>query len=370
MGISMVSMLSTRTLRIRPIVIASASALFSAGFAALPATARADTQCASDSDCTKGFTCQTSGITGCAEPACAPVAVDGGPSEACDAATTCTPQTIQTCQPAPCTADSDCAAGMVCHAETYATCEVSVSPPCAKGDECAASLPPTCTTTTVDKVCIPKYDLPCTVDADCGDHFTCTPNVSTECWGSASGGGASSSAADAGASPVVEPSADASPPSSGCTTTKLGTSSCVAQTIACTTAADCPSTWSCQSAPTPAIYNCPAQIVGSDAGGCDVDAQVQASQSTCVPPNYATSGSGTSNGGGTLSASSGSAAGDAGAVAPVSATEGTGAVAGNGGGGGCQMASSQAGGWSGAWLALLGALGFVARRRRHAAVER
>lgn len=173
-----------RILRVRPLVLASASALFTAGLAAVPVTARADTACTQDTDCSQGFTCQVSGVTGCAVAGCVGVAVDGGAVEPCDAATTCTPQTLHSCQPAPCSADSDCAAGMVCHPETYDTCEVSVSAPCAKGDECAAIPPTTCTTTIVDHVCMPKYDLPCTVDADCGEHFTCTPDVSTECWGS------------------------------------------------------------------------------------------------------------------------------------------------------------------------------------------
>jgi MYXO-CTERM domain-containing protein len=211
---------------------------------------------------------------------------------------------------------------------------------------------------------MPKYDLPCTVDADCGEHFTCTPDVSTECWASGSSGGGAS-AGDAG---TGEPAADASPPASGCTTTTLATSSCVLQTIVCTTAADCPSTWTCQSAPSSTVeYNCGALVAGFDAGGCNVPPTD--GQSTCVPPNY-TTGVGTSTGS-TFTTGTGSAGGtasDAGTAAPVSAAAGTSGAAG-GGDHGCQMGGSPGSGASGAWLALLGALGFVARRRRRVSIE-
>ncbi|MGD0676396.1 MAG: hypothetical protein ABSC94_13335 [Polyangiaceae bacterium] len=335
-----------------PSVRTSVAALLALGALFVPELARADTSCSHDSDCTTGFTCQASGVSACPPtPACPP-----GP--ACTTvAPDCTPETLYTCQPGPCTTDADCASGMVCHADTYESCGASGAVACAKGDECppVPITPPTCTTVTEPSVCVPKYELPCKVDSDCGDHFTCVPDVTTVCSGSSGSGsgsggvtgsggsggvtgsggsggvtgsggsagfgsattvsGGSGSGASGSGGTTIAPSTGANipvpavdagtlpgdviegglPPPS-CTTSTSSTSSCQADSIQCTTNSDCPATWTCIAPPVAEpIIGCvePAEPVDGSAvpWPCDVDAALPAPGPSYCQPPYATSAS-------------------------------------------------------------------------------
>ncbi|MEZ4459966.1 MAG: hypothetical protein R3E66_09590 [bacterium] len=85
-------------------------------------------ECATDSDCPTGFTCQAEEIGVCS--ACA----DG---EVCEPS--CTSETYSYCSPpppAPCSSDSDCGDGDVCVSYTYETCSgggAIGAPACAGG---------------------------------------------------------------------------------------------------------------------------------------------------------------------------------------------------------------------------------------------
>src|SRR5262249_48738750 len=105
----------------------SAVALLGAAAGALPpgpARGPREAPRSVDSDCLKGFKCQTDTFTACPDIACAP-------DQACDIK--CDPQTVSSCVPGPCAQDSDCADGMVCHAEQVNCPTPAEDPGCAEG---------------------------------------------------------------------------------------------------------------------------------------------------------------------------------------------------------------------------------------------
>ncbi|HEY3667190.1 MAG TPA: hypothetical protein VGL19_14370, partial [Polyangiaceae bacterium] len=140
-----------------PAVFIAAFGLF--GLSALSArSAFADSTCATDADCVKGWACQVTSSGGCGY-ACAS-------GQDCPPPPDCTPPPdLKSCVPGPCKADSDCAAGMICYQSSVTSCDPV--PPCAPGSDCPT---PACTTTT-QSACIPRYDAPCKADADCGAGF-------------------------------------------------------------------------------------------------------------------------------------------------------------------------------------------------------
>jgi hypothetical protein len=361
-----------------------------AAIAALVASPQAladSSTCTTDTDCVKGFICQVVGATACPAIACAPGSNCTLPP--------CTPQTISQCMPGPCNTDSDCATDMVCYADSYTSCPPVVgAPSCPPNADCAVPAVDAgaCTTMTV-KSCVPRYDLPCAVNSDCGPDFTCVPDTSTVCAGSGSagsatvgssstGGGASASppnmaspaepAQPIDAGPVPPPSVDAgSPPT--CMTITSSTSHCQANTITCTADADCPNTWTCVAPPTVANNVCVGPAILAEGGTsaptpCESPAP---GPSTCVPPYYSSVGTGYAS---PLGASNGSGGG----VAPVagrvpqggtndSSGSGAGSTSGSGhaeSSGGCQLAAGGAGTASGSLFWMLGLAGLLRRRSR------
>ncbi|HET6334324.1 MAG TPA: hypothetical protein VFG30_13970, partial [Polyangiales bacterium] len=89
--------------------------------------------CKDDTGCPKGFSCEVTGIGGCAVPTPAPEPASppkcGADAGLCGAfppadplPTTCAPAEVRSCVPGPCMADTDCADTMVCHARSSSTC--------------------------------------------------------------------------------------------------------------------------------------------------------------------------------------------------------------------------------------------------------
>ena len=203
------------------------------GLAALSArSAFADSTCASDTDCVKGWTCQVTSATGCASAGCAP-------GQDCPPPPDCQNQEFKSCVPGPCKADSDCATGMVCFTSQVGGCDSA--PPCQAGADCPTT---TCAPTTQSE-CVPKYDAPCKADADCGAGFTCTLDSSGCACASAGSAPNSGGSADAGI-PVPDPI-----PPTTCNCPAATTSSCHALPVTCTTAADCASGWTCETVVNP-----------------------------------------------------------------------------------------------------------------------
>jgi Cys-rich repeat protein len=308
--------------------------------------------CANDTDCGKGFSCQTVGASACPAIACAR-------GEECDIPI-CDPQIIKECEPGPCNTDSDCATGMVCFTDSAVSCPpVEVAPSCPKDALCAepAVVDAGACTTMTSKSCVPKYDLPCHVDSDCGDGFTCVPDTATEC-----SGGGSAGSAGSGSTPPVPPVVQ----TPTCTTTTLSTSSCQAKSMPCATSNDCPSTWSC-SAGNVSNIACAGPALAVDAGSvapiCDPGPPAQM---LCAPP-YAYLGLGTEGSGFASGSPTSAGSGDAAVVPGLESAPS--ASAGNSppnaaGGGGCQLGGGGATGGGPSLLALLGLVGLVRRRSR------
>jgi MYXO-CTERM domain-containing protein len=222
--------------------------------------------CATDADCGKGLSCQSSGLVTKACPA-------GADCSAPDYA----PTLVMSCQAAPCASDSDCGTGMICHSTTSTTCSGSTGAPvkCDPTTGCESVPTPTPTpeetcTTSTRSLCAYRWQLPCSADADCGDGFTCQPSVMGTCSGgtpvgtgstgtgtTGSAGTSSGSAGSGSSSEGTGGAAGAAPtpgsPDAGvstapvCTTTTYYPGSCQPKAKTCAVDADCPSTWKCAS---------------------------------------------------------------------------------------------------------------------------
>src|SRR5262249_35719598 len=140
------------------------SLLASGAVALFAGAAHAGQSCTVDTDCEHGFTCQTNGISACPAIACAPNT--DCPQPFC-------PPPSKECVPGPCNAHSDCADGMVCYQSEQKSCTNATAPACPPNADCPAlppPPPPECTVTTT-RSCVPRYLLPCTNDAGCGEGF-------------------------------------------------------------------------------------------------------------------------------------------------------------------------------------------------------
>lgn len=314
--------------------------------------------CGEGTACAEGFECTVVATSGCASAA--PCAAGAS----CPEPEPCLTAQQMGCTPAHCAVDAECAPGMVCHAWSE-PCAVTdcACPPDAK--DCACGGTTTCQENTVS-MCTPRYLLPCTVAADCGDGFTCE-QVMTGCASSGSGGG---STPNTGAAP-----APAAPPGSAGAANDVatdpcgapqpsGVSQCVAKEMVCQTAAECPAGWSCVGQdvavsapactgqdcsadpvpnPTPSRAVCQPPYYGVDSsGGLEVPAAPTAHGTVTGTTGKGTAGSGSTGGSGAPESADGGAAHESSA---------------------CQMGHAPASTGALSLLAMLGALFGLKRRR-------
>lgn len=281
----------------------------------LAAPVAAQSECASDTDCELGFSCEVVGMdAGCAVAPC----MEGSecPPVVCEEA-----EEILGCVPArDCASDADCAEGFTCVTREYESCTMSLVPDCPPEGDCQMSKPePGSCETVTESACIARYEAPCTVDADCGSGFTCEEVQS--CW--CTGGGATPEAgpmlpADGGMEDPATPIPPIDEPTCGCD--PIGEFMCQLIETECTTDADCTEGMTCQ--PDPNGVACSGGTGDADAGGSAggemaplppqepaVDAGVDMPneetlpadpierpacpelRSLCLPPNYHTGGS-------------------------------------------------------------------------------
>lgn len=228
--------------------------------------------CATDADCPDGLACQEIGGSACSSPACPP-------GEPCPEPTPCEPTIYYGCvapPPPPCTADSDCSEGLTCIIESYEVCsgggfeggpEPLPGAPDGSGTGTGTDPVVDCTTETYS-YCAPRWMGPCTTAADCGDGFTCEPELSCYCSGSggtdvppdtgtgSSGGGSSGGAPTPGSDSAGSGSSIPLPEGSGtavdpCACEPTGSNYCALpdEPTACTAASDCPTDWTCEELP-------------------------------------------------------------------------------------------------------------------------
>ncbi len=326
------------------------AALIASSALLAPASAWAASTCAQNTDCPKGFSCETSTVY----PPC--------PAIACAAGSDCTqpvcaPETISQCTPLSCKSGDDCAAGMICYSQTSLNCPDQATPACPPNAVCATptTAPPACTMTTTSQ-CVPKYLLPCTSASDCGDGFACVRDEVGSCAGS---GGAASSE-DGGPTEIV-------PVAPVCTTTTLSTSHCQANAVVCASNGDCLSGWTCEALPQ-AISNVacagPVSFDGGPTTPTDcVTPTPEPVQKQCMPPYADLASSGTF---GSVTSTSASGSGTGGQKsAPESPTTDTSATGPNAASdGGCTVGSGHAGNGAFSLLGLVGLAGLAFRRRR------
>jgi len=228
--------------------------------------------CGTGPACGMGFECTVVGSSGScgSTPPCAPGA-------SCPDPEPCTTTEEYGCTPAHCSADSDCAAGMVCHAWTQ-DCPVTncACPPDAADCGCGVSA---CDPRTVS-LCTPRYLLPCKVAADCGEGFSCQELV-TRCGGTASG--EANDPIPGGAAPAPSGGSAGLPaePVPSCDPQPTGVFQCVANSISCSSAAQCPAGWTCEADAVPTASACaPGETCEQKVAPPPVVTQ------SCRPPYY------------------------------------------------------------------------------------
>jgi MYXO-CTERM domain-containing protein len=239
-------------------------------FGLAPRLVHAQSSCSVDSECVKGWTCQVSGGSSCASPACPP-------DEKCEPQPSdCVNVEYKSCQPGPCGLDSDCADGMVCYTHIESDCAPVT---CGPGQECGT---PSCGSKT-ESACVPRYVLPCTTASDCGSGFRCE-SAGEQCSCSGSAGGRED-ASDGGTPPPEPPD---------CTCEPSKELRCRATAVVCDDESDCSAGWSCvavssssdcASQPTPSP-NSGAGGGTPSAGAPPPDCRPSASVKQCVPPYY------------------------------------------------------------------------------------
>jgi len=241
----------------------------------------------------------------------------------------------------------------------------------------------TCTTTT-QKLCAFKWQLPCNVDSDCGTEFTCNPTVSGICSagsGSApparmggssagTGGTAGTTASDTPADTAPPAAVDASAPV--CTTTSSFPGWCAPKATTCAMDSDCPSGWTCTAAPAPEPAQTRGGLTAADGGAASptlVDAGAATSPPVvkmCVGPygyGYPTRGTNDAGKGTTTIGTGGAGGGTSSPVPPAGSSAGGPTGTDYGPHGGCAMAPAH----GGSAFALLGfATLLLAYRRRRA----
>jgi hypothetical protein len=307
-----------------------------------PRLAHAEGSCSANSDCVKGWSCEVTGGSDCATPACPP-------DEKCEPQPSdCTHVEYKSCQPGPCQADSDCADGMVCYRYTESCPSIA----CAPGEACPE---PACAAKTAS-ACVPRYVLPCTTASDCGTGFQCESAGETcTCSGSAPSSGSGGSA------PLP-------PPEPTCTCESSDAKQCHAATINCTADSDCLAGWTCavvasssDCASSPASNPVPG--AGAQGGATPApDCRPSADVKQCVPPYYgllqgARGVSHDSTGSPTLVAGEGNSSG----VIPPKADDGSNRDASSSAG--CSVTRGAGTGSSAALLAALGLASALRRRR-------
>jgi hypothetical protein len=270
------------SLRFFPAVLAAAAvfsvAPFASAIVAPDPTTTPDGSCATNADCGRGYECTVVGGSGCAPSACPPGAT-------CPPPEPCEVTEVRACTPAHCMADADCADGMLCHAWTEPVPSTDCA--CAPGADCNCAPADPIEPVTV-QLCTPRYVLPCTAAADCGDGFTCEEVQSCGCSGSAGGptpapqpGGSGSGAAPLPPDGAAGASAnDVAPPDCSCEPT--GQMQCVVKPVMCQSDIQCPAGWHC--ALEDVAVSSPACAPGADCP--QMKAAPMPVRGYCQPPYY------------------------------------------------------------------------------------
>jgi len=298
------------------------------GLAALaPAPGAAAQSCDTNADCAHGYACQVTGGGGsCSAPACD----DGAdcPEPVCETFE------YRECVAGPCANDSDCAEGMLCHTSSYDTCTGGgVSCDGNEGD-CPPPEPSECQQVSESR-CTARYELPCSVDADCGEGFRCTEQTWFECSGGGSNGGNSGDdgAAEDGGVAQPEPG-EGSSEAQECTEVQSGTFYCELLIVPCEGDTECPVGLTCQDNDVVCTYPDVPKDEGDSEGAGDCSVPAGQPLHVCRPPYYSGGGGGGGTGGTPDTGGGTTQDGGVGDTEDAGTDEGGGSVGGTSGAGG------------------------------------
>ena len=266
---------------------------------ALPAAMAQDSECSVDADCPMDYTCEEIGAYACASPPpceegdteCMAEQEDLAP---CESGTImgCVAPPPEACDPA--AGEAACDGGLTCVTYTYEQCsggDVSVGT-CTvtpDGEEvCEESSPqdpvdePSCITES-ESYCVPAYFAPCEIDSDCGDGFRCEEEP-VRCYSTCMGGGAT---VDGDEGEPVEPECMEMCEESS------GEKYCELIEVSCSSDADCSGDMSCQDVTiyeaTPGVPCTTQDPDDGDESAPDCEGggeEVEVTESYCLPPNW------------------------------------------------------------------------------------
>jgi hypothetical protein len=206
--------------------------------------------------CPQGYACQLA-------PGACPLIDCVGPD-----CPVCEPKPLAFCAAAQCNTNADCGEGMLCAEQVTTVCADIAVAPCNPNGECPPPRQPDCTSATT-LWCTPRWQLPCSNDADCGAGFRCQEQES--CSVPPSRGDAVRDPDGKGdVAPAPEP-----PPQVTCTAT--GTFACIAIETACSADGDCAPGWSCADNPS---VTCSSSATGR------ADCTPVDPAKVCRPPYY------------------------------------------------------------------------------------
>ncbi len=215
-------------------------ATFATALAFSTPSAWAQEVCEADT-CPQGFVCEAVSKP-CMDLGC----VEGG-----DCNLACEEETQAICVRAACETDADCGGAMVCAEQSSWSCD-DAAMPCAEGEDCTGNAEPACLE-ELRKECTYRWELPCTVAADCGAGFECVEGMSGSCSagssastgqeGATSGSGAATADSGEGADATETPAPQMRAPD--CVSEPTGAYYCQLIEVACQQDGDCPEGYSC-----------------------------------------------------------------------------------------------------------------------------
>lgn len=150
-----------------------------------------------------------------------------------------------------CASNAECGGGTVCYSRVIKTC-IGAPMQCDPGGTDTTNVEPTkgqppdlstCTDSTV-ATCAYPWTLPCTIEADCGDGFRCSPKDQGIC--SASTGAL-----------LLSIDTETATDTTTCTTTTSFPGWCILAATSCASDVDCPSLWTCMTLAVPTLGSTP-----------------------------------------------------------------------------------------------------------------
>lgn len=179
--------------------------------------------------CPRGYSCQL------APGACPTIDCVGSDCPVCE------PTPLAFCAAAQCNTNADCGEGMLCAEHVTTACAATAVAPCDPAGDCRVETRDLDCTSETSLWCTPRWQLPCSKDADCGAGFRCEEQQACSV--------PPSRREDVGAPDGKGDIAPAPVPDVQVTCTPTGDFSCIVIERTCATDGDCAPGWTCAANP-------------------------------------------------------------------------------------------------------------------------